>query len=411
MAKVTKVAHVMRRFVPDKWGGTESVVFNQSRELIRRGTDSVIFCTDMFSRAGSEQFENVWIKRFRYAFPWFGLSDEAKSQLELKGGSPLSIPLLFGLLKEKNISLIHVHVQHRLGGIARTVARLKGIPYVVSIHGGHLTLPREQVDKMTKPFRGKLEWGKAFGFLFGARRVITDADAVICVGKDEYEKLRQRYPAKKVVYIPNGVDTARFSKSGGQIFRETYAFEAHERIVLCVSRMDYQKNQLGLVRAFNEFSKDHPNHRLVLIGAATVESYRNEVMDLIKQLKLDNRVLVIDGLRPDDPLLPSAYRAAEMFVLPTHHEPFGIVVLEAWAARVPVIAYRVGGLARFTTHAKNILLVEPDDEQMLAQRMAELSTNKRLYAAISSTAFKEVESAYDWTCITDKVVKLYEEII
>jgi glycosyltransferase involved in cell wall biosynthesis len=409
MAEPTKVAHVMRRFVPEKWGGTESVVFSLSRELIRRGTDCTIYCTDMFSRAGADQLENISIKRFHYIFPWFGLSDEAQIQLKLKGGSPLSLPLFLGLLKEKNLSLIHAHVQHRLGGIARTVAKLKGIPYVVSIHGGHLTLPREQIDKMTKPFAGKLEWGKVFGFLFGARRVIADANAVICVGKDEYEQLRKRYPSKKIFYVPNGVNVARFSEANGDAFREAYDFQAHEKIILCVSRIDYQKNQLGLIRAFSKFSKDHPEHRLVLIGAATVEQYREEVTALITEQELEDRVLLIDGLRPDDPLLPSAYRAAEMFVLPTHHEPFGIVVLEAWAAKVPVIAYRVGGLAGFTTHAKNILLIEQDNEQELVQRMTEISADEPLREAITRVAFQEVSSTYDWRVMADKVAKIYEK--
>jgi glycosyltransferase involved in cell wall biosynthesis len=163
MAGLTKVAHVARRFAPEKWGGTECVVFNLSRELIRQGIESPVFCTAMFAAPGLQCLEEVPVKRYRYVFPWFGLSPEAKAQLRLKGGSPLSLPLFFGLLAERNLSLIHVHVQHRLGGMARTVAKLRGIPLVVSLHGGHYTLPPEQVEKMIDPFRGKLEWGKGKG--------------------------------------------------------------------------------------------------------------------------------------------------------------------------------------------------------------------------------------------------------
>ena len=185
MAELKKVVHVVRRFVPEKWGGTESVVFNLARELIRQGINSKVFCTDMFSMPGRSCLEAVPVQRFRYVFPWLGLSGAAKAKLRLKGGSPLALGLFFGLLKENDLSLIHTHVQHRLGGMARTAAKLRGIPFVVEVHGGHFTLPSEQVNKMTEPFRSTLEWGKAFGFLFGARRVLKDADAIICVGADE----------------------------------------------------------------------------------------------------------------------------------------------------------------------------------------------------------------------------------
>lgn len=400
----------MRRFTPDKWGGTESVVFNLSRELIRQGIESPVFCTAMFSKPGVQCLEEVPVKRYRYVFPWLGLSPEAKAQLRLKGGSPLSLSLFWGLLKERNLSLIHVHVQHRLGGMARTVARLRGIPLVVSLHGGHFTLPAEQVDKMTKPFRGKLEWGKAFGLLFGARRVLNDADAVVCVGQSEYDEVHQRYPFKNVFHVPNGVDVDRFATADGSAFRSAYGFQPPEKIVLCVSRIDYQKNQLGLVRAFAAFAQDLPDHRLVIIGPVTVEDYHEQLLAEIAMRRIQNRVLVIPGFAPNDPLLPSAYKAAEMFVLPTRHEPFGIVILEAWAAGLPVVANRIGGIPGFATDRENILFAEPDNERELADRMAELAADAALRKSLAGNAFNAAASTYDWPMVARKVLEIYGQL-
>ena len=90
-----KVAHVMRRFVPGKWGGTESVVFNLARSYIQNGIESPVFCTDMFAHPGLDPFHGVPIHRFRYVFPWLFLGEEARAKLRLKGGSPLS----FGLFR------------------------------------------------------------------------------------------------------------------------------------------------------------------------------------------------------------------------------------------------------------------------------------------------------------------------
>jgi len=411
MAELRKVAHVMRRFVPEKWGGTESVVFNLSRELVREGVESPIFCTDMFSKPGLRTMGPVPVRRFRYVFPWFGLSVAAKARLRLKGGSPLSLPLFFGLLKEKRLDLIHTHVQHRLGGMARTVAKLRGIPLVVSIHGGYFTVPPEQTDKMIEPFRGKLEWGKAFGFLFGARRVLNDADAVVCVGEYEYREMQRRYPFKNIFHIPNGVDIDRFTAGDGAAFRTAFGFQPSDKIVLCVSRIDYQKNQLGLVRAFARFAKDHPDHRLILIGAVTVEDYHEQVLAQIAALGLEDVVRIIPGLVPDDPLLPGAYKAAEMFVLASRHEPFGIVILEAWAAGVPVVAHAIGGIPGFCTDRVNALLVEPDNEPQLVERMAELAADEGLRTTLAADAFKTASTRYDWPMVAAQMQEIYGRIL
>jgi glycosyltransferase involved in cell wall biosynthesis len=411
MAELKKVIHVMRRVVPEKWGGTESVVFNLARAFGRQGVESSVFCTDMFSKAGPDCCDQVPVRRFSYLFPWLGLSQEAKQKLRLKGGSPLSLPLFFSLLREKGVSLIHTHVQHRLGGMARTAARLKGIPYVVSIHGGILSLPKDQVEKMTEPFRGRFEWGKVFGWLFGSRRVLDDADAIICVGENEYVEMKRTYSPDKVFLLPNGVDVTRFSQADGSTFRSAYGYSLEEKILLCVSRIDYQKNQLGLVRAFASFFKNHPDHRLVLIGAVTVDEYHVQLQQEIEQLGLEQVVRIIPGMRPDDPLLPAAYKAAQFFVLASSHEPFGIVVLEAWAAGTPVLAYAVGGVPGFCSDRDDTLLVEADNERKLAEGMAELAGDSEWRTALAERAFKKVSQRYDWSMIAQQLRDIYRRIL
>ncbi|MEI8205625.1 MAG: glycosyltransferase family 4 protein [Kiritimatiellales bacterium] len=403
---VGKVAHVMRRFVPQKWGGTESVVSNLAREGVRCGIESPIFCTDMFMHPGTENFQSVPVHRFPYVFPWLFLGEDAKAKLRLKGGSPLSFGLFRALWREPGLSIIHAHVQHRLGGIARTAARLRGIPYVVSIHGGHLTLPEDQSRQMQDPFRGKPEWGRVFGWMLGARRVLEDADAIICVGRDEHEAIAQRY-GDKAHYMPNGVNTELFRSADAAAFRQHAGLKPGEKLVLCVSRIDYQKNQLLLVRAFARFAVTHPGWKLALIGAVTVEDYRTSIMDAVKQAGLEDRIIFIPGFEPGDPLLPSAYKAADVFVLPTVHEPFGIVILEAWAAGVPVIATRIGGIPGFTHNGEDILLFEKDDENGLLERLTRLAEDALLSERLKQQAGREV-MRYDWVEVARQTRAIYE---
>ncbi|MDX6765631.1 MAG: glycosyltransferase family 4 protein [Candidatus Methylacidiphilales bacterium] len=405
------VAHVLRRMTTAKWGGTETVVHQLARAYEARGIHSPVHCTSMLSQPGVEIRDTVQIHRHRYLFPWLGLSADDKQRLQLKGGSPLAPGILTDLLRQPGLSLIHTHVQLRLGGIARTAARLRRIPYVVSIHGGLLTTPAEQVEKMREPFAGKPEWGKAFGLLLGSRHVLRDAAAVICVGSDEAALMRAKWPNLRIEYIPNGVDTATFSSATPDVFLRDHPQLAGKPFLLCVSRIDFQKNQLLLVRAFAEFSRNHPHHHLVLIGPVTVEDYQHQIRQTAAELGIADRLLIIPGFSPGDPRLASAFAAAETFVLPTDHEPFGIVILEAWAAGKPVIATRVGGIPGFTTDGENIRLVPKGDATALATALGELAASTALREQLANAGRKLALETYDWSKVADRHLELYQDIL
>ena len=409
-ASISKVFHVVRRFVREEWGGTESVVYNLSSEFERKGILSPILTTDMLSSPGDEKFGRVLIKRFSYVFPWFGLDSNARKQLELKGGSPLSLGLFKFLKRQSGVSIVHTHTEHRLGGMARTIARLKKIPYVVTLHGGYLTLPEDQARLMKKPFEGKIEWGKFFGALLGSRRVLKDADAIICVGKDEYELIKKQYPEKEVIYQNNGVSIDFFESGDGQNFREEFSIPKDSKIILNVSRIDPQKNQLLLVKTFAKMSALDPSLRLVLIGPVTVEEYLCQIEDEIRKYDLKDKILLIEGLKPDDKLLAAAYKAADVFVLPSKHEPFGIVILEAWAAGTPVVAANVGGIPGFTDDGRDILLFNDDDEDELKAKISLLLSDESRRSEIMSNAAKSVQN-YDWSIIADETLELYQKLI
>ncbi len=402
-----RIVHVMRRFVPSKWGGTESVVFHLAREFSRLGIESPIYATSMFARAGKEIVRGVEIHRFPYSLPWWGLTPEARHALELKGGNPFSLSLLNALRREKSASLFHAHVQHRLGGSVRFAARRLGIPYAVSIHGGHHTLPGEQTRQMLAPTKRTIEWGKAAGLLLGARHTLDDAGAIFCVGQDEYDAMRRERPGQSVHYQPNGVDLPRFRDARAEDFFQQFPDLRGKRIILCVSRVDPQKNQLLLVEAFASVAASLPDHHLVLIGAEVVEEYGRRLREEIAARGLQRRATWIPGLAPNDPALPGAFRAAEVFVLPSAHEPFGIVILEAWAASLPVIATRVGGIPGFTTDAENILLTPSGDAEAMADRLRTLAGSPGLRSTLAKNGFHLAGSRYDWPAIARQLLDLY----
>jgi glycosyltransferase involved in cell wall biosynthesis len=402
-----RIVHVMRRFVPEKWGGTESVVYHLAREFTKLGIESPIYATAMFAEPGRETFRGVEVHRFPYVLPWFGLSAEQKHALELKGGNPFSWSLLRALQREKKADLFHAHVQHRLGGSVRSAARGHGIPYAVSIHGGHHTLPGEQTASMLAPTKGKLEWGKAVGLALGARKTLDEAGTIFCVGQDEYAAMQAERPSQSVHYQPNGVDVARFENARADDFLTAFPHLAGKQIILCVSRVDPQKNQMLLVQAFARIARDLPDHHLVFIGAEVVEAYGNQLRTSIHEAGLTHRITWIPGLPPGDPALPGAFRAASCFVLPSVHEPFGIVILEAWAAGLPVIASRVGGIPGFTENEKNILHFPSGDAGALSEALRRLADGPRLADTIATAGHELAAAHYDWPAVARRVLDLY----
>jgi glycosyltransferase involved in cell wall biosynthesis len=405
-----KIVQVPRRFVTHEWGGTETTILQTSRALQRAGHEVAIFTSLALSDRRNEVVQDVRVERFPYTYPFFGLTAEDRRDMDKKGGNLLSLSLLLGLIREPGVDVLHAHTGKRVGGTVRTAARLRGIPYVVTLHGGYFEVPRGEMDQMLAPIQDRPEWGRVFGALLGSRRVLEDAAAVLCVGGDEYAAAKARLPGGRVELLPNGVDCDAFSKGDATAFRTAHRIAPDRRIVLCVSRIDYQKNQIGLVEAVGRVAeRDHRVH-LVLLGPVTVAGYEQRLIERIRELGLTERVTLIPGLHPQDPMLPAAYHAAEVFCLPSLHEPFGIVILEAWAAGRPVVASRVGGIPSFTRDGKDIVLVEPGNVEDLAARLMQVLEDRGLAARIAAAGQAKARRDFAWSAIAGRLLEIYRDL-
>ena len=404
----TKIIYICRRFNSDKWGGTETVIIQTAKQLIKMGFEVQVFTTNALSNTNDEYVDGVRIRRFNYFLPCFGLSKTAIEKLLCKGGNIMSISLLWHLMLEPNISMIHLHSTHRIGGIGRTVSKIRKIPFVISLHAGWLSTPKHENDTLVAPIEGKIEWGKIFGFILGSRRVMKDAKAIICVGKSEADAVRKKLPKKQIEYLPNGVNPKKFDTANELDFRTKYKLSPKTKIILCISRIDYQKNQMCLVKSFFDLRKTFHDSHLILIGSVTVPDYYEKLKAQIKDLHLEKHVTIIPGLNPQDPLLYSAYKACDLFVLPSLHEPFGIVILEAWAAQKPVIASNIGGIVGFTANNEDCLLVEPNNAEELTSMILRILRDKKLSRKLASNGYDKAIKYFNWETITNKLVEIYD---
>jgi glycosyltransferase involved in cell wall biosynthesis len=353
----------------------------------------------------------VSVRRHNYLYPFWGLSSQDRHDLDRKGGNLMSFSMLWSLLKTGRPDILHAHTGKRLGGIVRTVARLRGLPYVISLHGGVVDVPGDEMQKMLKPLRGKFEWGRILGAALGARRVLEDASAIICVGQNEQEAVSARYPNKRVEWIPNGVDAERFATGDGPAFRAKYQIPQASKLIVSVGRIDYQKNQLSLLPVLSRLLELQKDVHLALIGPVTVESYREQLIKEISRQGLDGRVTLIPGIPGSSPELVDAYHAADIFCLPSRHEPFGIVILEAWAAGLPVVASAVGGIPTFTQDGVDIIHADPEDPRSFAEAIDSLLVDRNMARRIAENGRLKAQRDYDWPQVTRRLEALYLDLV
>ncbi len=396
-----KIAHIVRRFTFSEWGGTESVVWHIAQEQKKQGLTPEIICTAALDKTGTEVVEGITIRRFHYFYPYIPMPEKDKLALDKKGGNPFA-PELMTALKKGSFDIFHIHAGGRLANYAGRLAKKLAIPTVMSLHGGSCAIPEQEMQLMLQPLKHKFSYGGIVDRIFRMRTAPeSNADVLLALSNEEVAKLQKRYPGKTIELFPNGILHRELPDAGN--FRSKYNIAADKKIILCISRIDYQKNQKILL----EILKKHDDTHLLLIGPVTAQWYLEELQKAAENAALDSRLTVIPGLPPDSIELLQALKTAHCFVLPSRHEPFGIAALEALDAAVPLIASKVGGMRDFLEDGKNALLFEDNDVGSLLQAYSKLDALRRKLIAGGQTTAR----AYNWQQIAENLTAVYRRLL
>ena len=396
-----KIAHIVRRFTFSEWGGTESVVWNIALQQKAQGLTPEILCTAALDKVGVEVVNGITIRRYPYVYPYFPMPEKDRLVLDKKGGNPLAFQLM-NALKQGGYDIFHIHAGGRIAQYSVTLGRKRQIPCIMSLHGGSCVIPPQEMELMLKPLKHKFSYGGIVDRIFRTRFTPeSQMDMLLSLSQAETAALQQKFPQVKVRTFPNGILHRELPEAGD--FRKKYHIPEDKKVILCISRIDYQKNQKILLELLKQKSDTH----LLLIGPVTAQWYLDELKSLSEELKVNERLTIIPGLAPDDPELLRALKTAYCFVLPSHHEPFGIVALEALDAGLPLIASAVGGLKDFLSDGKNALLFEDGNAAELCDAFGKLESVKDKLIENGRNTAQE----YSWHTLAETLTSIYRELL
>ncbi|HOX08040.1 MAG TPA: glycosyltransferase [Planctomycetota bacterium] len=273
-----------------------------------------------------------------------------------------------------------------------------GLPLVVTVHDTAMGKFFGQMDNERK-FIGRIEqW------------MCQCADAVIANSNWVKGELIRTYGAAdgKVRVVPCAVDVSAFAVTSRPehlaMFRQVLA-RPEEPIVLYVGRLDPEKGLEVLAEAMPGVLARHPKAKLVLAGRGKVGKPLGE---RFKQLGIEGRVLFAGYVRP--PALALLYRVADVHVVPSTYEPFGIVALEGMASGRAVVASRTGGLGDIIEHGKSGLLVEPKNPEQLVEAVSVLIGDPGLRERLGGEAKARVAQVFNWQHVAALTREVYGQV-
>ena len=210
---------------------------------------------------------------------------------------------------------------------------------------------------------------------------------------------------KNVETLGVGLDVDRFSKTVA-INKEIEKLKNNKgenNYLLYIGKIEERRNILFLLELLNSILKEETNYKLILVGKGNKE-YVNKCNNYINENKLQNNIIWIDSLKQDE--IPQLYSISDMFLLPTQHEIFGMVLLESMYFGLPVLTTYNGGSSVLIDNGKNGF-IEDVDINKWKNIILENINNKE----ISITAKTTIENKYTWDQLSEKFVEAYEKVI
>jgi len=294
------------------------------------------------------------------------------------------------VVRNNHVDLLHVHyaIPHASAAyMAKQILAQEGrdIPFITTLHGTDITLVGK--DKTYAPV---------------VTFSINQSDAITAVSDNlRSETLANFQITRDIHVIHNFVDTHRFAKKPIDAFRKVIA-PNEEKIILHASNFRKVKRIADVIYTFNKVQKEIPS-KLLLVGDGPE---RPAAEELCRSLGIFENTRFV-GKQQD---MEDIYAIADLFLLPSEYESFGLSALEAMAAGSPVIATEAGGIPEIVTHGTNGFLSEIGDVESMSRNAISLLSSPALLKQFGKAAIEQAKN-FDIENIVPQYEKLYADVL
>jgi glycosyltransferase involved in cell wall biosynthesis len=298
--------------------------------------------------------------------------------------NPFFLLRFFILLKKERPDILHCHLFHA-NFVGRIIGRMAGVKFIIStIHSDN--------------FGNKLRY-----LLLKMTDFLNDLTVVVSQKiKDDLIK-KGIVPDKKIMVIYNGVKEAENNISSEDIYKikKDLSIENNSPIILSIGRLHEVKGHIYLIRAIKILTEKNPDLRLLIIGDGPErKNLENESV----KLGLSHVILFLGEIRETVPY----YKLADIFVLPSINEGFGLSIVEAMSNKLLVVASNVGGVPEIIKDGANGFLVNPGDPIKLAEVISKIILKDKLdKEKIIENAYNNFKSNFSLETMLDKYTLLY----
>jgi glycosyltransferase involved in cell wall biosynthesis len=298
-----------------------------------------------------------------------------------------SVVRLAWYVRRRGIELIHTADRPRDAAVAVLLSRITRAKCIVHAHVGF-----------------DAEWMR--GTL---QRAIRGADARIAISEYVAGTLRDAGCDPRSTYVVlNGIEPARWQPHRERAaIRRQLAIDDTTPVVLTVCRLFRAKGVGELIKALHDVSDEVPSAVLLVVGEQTEPDYLEELREMVRAYDLDERVRFL-GRRDDVPVLMAA---ADVFAMPSHNEPFGLVYAEAMAMALPVVALANGGTVEVVEQGATGLLSPPGDSDALAANLRLLLLDADTRAAYGKRGRERVERQFTTKRMADDTANVFTDVL
>ncbi len=363
-----KILHVYKDY-PPVLGGIEGHIKLLAEAQAARGHAVTVLVTNPAGLRSTESVEN-------------GVRVVRAGRFATVASTPLTLALPWRLLRERP-DIVHLHFPYPVGETAQWLLR-RGRATVMTYHSD--VVRQASILRFYRPLMG---------------RVLRQMDAIAIASPQMRNSVYLAPHQDKLHVIPFGIDVARFARPADAPARST---PSGQFTLLFVGRLRYYKGLDTLIRALPQVPA-----RLKVVGIGPMEA---EWRALAQEMSVADRIEWL-GEVPDE-ALPAVYHSADLFVLPSSHpsEAFGLVQVEAMAARMPVICTELGtGTTYVNVDGVTGLVVPPRDPPALAAAVQSLMADPARRAAIGQAARRRAEQEFSVDVMVTRILSLYAEVL